>query len=745
MSWSRLTLTLFFIFLTTPLPPVEAQTIPPATDASAHQVTLQVFAKGRGKPLGHVEVLVGTQSYFTAPDGSVELKLAALDGKKVLLRLSGYQQLFIPLADLLAAPLYKAYLLPGDPNDNEVFIYGKKRPEISKKTFSVEETGRIAPNGDPAQITKLMPGVISSPLSNDVVIRGSGPDDSRYYVDDLAVPMLFHQIGNFSVVPESMLQEVEFSSGGFGPQYGEATGGVIVLRTKSTVPEEAHTKLGLNVPFFVTSYHETPLSQESSLIVSLRHSISEFIIPPLIPKKAQTTLVPYFGDAHVRYLRLLDDGFYKVTALASDDGMKLATPYDISDNEDGRAHFDYRNRFATLGVERQKNLTKDLRVRTTPQLSVTDTNMDFLGMYVKGSTIQVGAPTEFTLRQGKEQYLYAGFSPFYYIGKFEALSVQPPSANDPFYDVQDAPRFTTSRTYTLSSQAAWLADDIVIGAATVTPGLRYFYNGLMQKGGTDPRVSLRWRLGDKDILKGAIGQYSISPTGPELSDDFGNTHLGFIHCYHYIAGWERTLSERWLIDLEAFFKRTIDVVESDPTVRYRNTGLMQSHGFELFLRRFLTEKSFGWISYTYSATKERSTEQSPWHMSPYDQTHEVNLAGSYRLTGTWDLGTRIKYNSGDVYTPVTGSTYSSGFDTYQPLYNESNPFSARYPADHSIDLFATYDALENTWKMTYRFGVEMLRLTRPKDHIEYNYDYSERKMTSFDLPAIPYFEIAGEF
>ena len=741
----RLTLVVLFVFLSIHSRPLGAQSSLSATDDKSRHVTLHVFVKGRGTPLPRVEVLVGTESYLTGPDGSVEVDLGASSDNKILLRRDGYQQQFIAVGELIATPLYKAYLVPGAPDDNEVFIYGKKRPEVSKKTISIRETNRIAPNGDPAQIAKLMPGVTTSPMRNEVVIRGSGPDDTRYYVDDLAVPMLFHQIGGFSVIPEGMLQEVDFSSGGFGPQYGEATGGVIVLRTTSEVPTETRTKLGLNVPFFVTSYRETPLSPDSSLIVSLRHSISEFIIPPLIPKDAETTLVPFFGDAHVRYLKILDDGFYKVTAIMSDDGMKLATPFEMSDSEEGKAHFDYRNRFATLGVERQKNLLKDLRVRTTPQLSLQDSNMDFLGMYVKGHTTSVGAPTEFTLRQGKDQYLYAGFSPFYHVGRYDVQSVQPPAEDDPFYDIENAPRLTTHRTYALATQAAWLADDVALGQTTITPGLRYFYNGMMKKGDIDPRVSLRHKLNDMDTIKSAIGQYSISPTGPEMSDDFGNPNLDFEHSYHYIIGWERNLNERWQIDLQAFYKKTIDLVVSDNQLRYRNKGQRQTRGFELFLRRNLTEKTFGWVSYTYSVTKERNDTQTPWHTSPYDQTHVANLAGSYKLTGTWDLGTRIKFNSGEVYTPVTGAVYNAGFDSYQPLYDENNRYSSRFPSNHSIDLFATYDALQNTWKMTYRFGVQMVRLTKPKSRIEYNYDYSEKKMTSFDMPALPYFEIAGEF
>ena len=257
------------------------------------KIEIIVLKKGAGTPIKRAEVRVGKQIFFTDPKGSVKIQITATSGK-VLIQKQGYENLFIEPKDLKPSEPYKAYLLPGEPDDNEVIVRGKRRPAVSRKTIDVRETKRIAPNGDPAQITKLLPGVQTNSFRSDVIIRGSGPSDSKYFIDDLEVPFIFHQVGNISVFSERLLSDVDFSSGGFGPQYGNATGGIIALRTTSTVPEKSSTELKLNVPFLVSSFYETPLAEDSAVAVSLRRSTLELILagPPQPPPPPLRALGP---------------------------------------------------------------------------------------------------------------------------------------------------------------------------------------------------------------------------------------------------------------------------------------------------------------------------------------------------------------------------------------------------------------------------------------------------------------------
>jgi hypothetical protein len=259
------------------------------------------MVKGSGRILKRAEVRIGLETLSTGPDGTLELTVPEREGSIQVLR-QGYEAVFIDFKDLRGKANYNVYLPPGKPDDTEVVITGQRRPETSRKTVTVQETTRIAPGGDPAQITQLLPGVQSNPGRTDVVIRGSGPNDSRYYVDDILVPSIFHQVLNLSVVPAQQLTDVDFNSGGFGAQYGDATGGIIVLRSSDKIPEEPRTEFVVNVPFYLGIYHERPLSDESSIAVSVRKSTLEAILPKVLPEESDVTVIPLFADAYARYL-----------------------------------------------------------------------------------------------------------------------------------------------------------------------------------------------------------------------------------------------------------------------------------------------------------------------------------------------------------------------------------------------------------------------------------------------------------
>ncbi len=128
----------------------------------------------------------------------------------------------------------------------------------------VKKSRRVAPNDDPAQVTKLLPGVQTAAFGSDIAVRGSGPEDSQYYVDRFRVASVFHAINDLSVVPDQLIEGVEFYAGVLGAQFGDATGGVIVLKTRNDIPEVSRTDVRVNVPFYSAVYHERPLSETSN-------------------------------------------------------------------------------------------------------------------------------------------------------------------------------------------------------------------------------------------------------------------------------------------------------------------------------------------------------------------------------------------------------------------------------------------------------------------------------------------------
>ena len=186
------------------------------------------------------------------------------------------------------------------------------------------------------------------------------------------------------------------------------------------------------------------------------------------------------------------------------------------------------------------------------------------------------------------------------------------------------------------------------------------------------------------------------------------------------------------------------MIKNDSLERYANSGRLESRGFEAFIRRNLTARLFGWFTYTYSVTRERDDDSKPWYPGQYDQTQVANFVTSYKLTNLWEVGGRMKINTGDTFTPKGDAVYNSNLDKYQPRDTGEGTNSQRLPTYKELSLFGSREFLANTWKSMLRFGLEYLWLKPQVYGVQYNYDFSKKEYFT-GVPVIPYIEYKGEF
>jgi hypothetical protein len=706
------------------------------------KIKIRTLRKGNGSPVKRAEFSVGEAKYFTDPEGNAEFVIPPTVKEIKIFRV-GFEPETLTEEDFKNVLVLDVFLRPALAGDNEVIVIGKRKPSVSKKVISVQEARKVAPSGDPGQVIKLMPGVQSSVFRSTVAVRGSAPDDSKYMIDDLEVPFVYHGFGQLSVIPPDLFEDVEFLAGGFGPEYGNATGGVISLRTKTEVPERPMTKFTLNLPFYTSVYHERPISDHEGLYVGVRRSYIDKILPAVIPKDSGITLLPYFSDYQAIYVNKREDGHYKLTALASVDGIKASLPSEAASDDNGSASFDLKTYYGIVGLERNYRINNEWTMVTTPQHLYSNNHFYFNDLAFKLKYWSFRAPTEFTKRISTDEKLYLGFDPtvtkarvFYYAPRFDA--------RDPLFDIEEAPKEEGYLDVVLQSYALWLARDVRLGDFILTPGLRPFYYSGTKKFSADPRFSWRYLLSKEQTIKGAVGQYSMYPRNGEDDGDYGNPKLQFPRSYHYVLGLESKWDQWWSTDIQLFHKHTYDLVVTDDKEKYINDGELVSTGGEFFLRRAMTERWFGWLSYTYSVNRERDHPSEEWRQSEYDQTHVVNLAGNYRWTAVWESGGRLAYHTGDTYNSKLGeAVYNANLDKYQPRgIPERN--SKRLPDYHELSLYSGRDILWDTWQGNMRFGVEYLWSQRQVLGASPNYDYSKEEL-SRALPPIPYIELSGQF
>jgi hypothetical protein len=115
----------------------------------------------------------------------------------------------------------------------------------------------------------------------------------------------------------------------------------------------------------------------------------------------------------------------------------------------------------------------------------------------------------------------------------------------------------------------------------------------------------------------------------------------------------------------------------------------QAYGLELLVRRPLTKRLSGWLSYTLS----RSTRQAHFITptgndaiaevaSEFDRTHVFNAIIGYDLGRHWRVGGRLVFYTGTPYSQRDGSIAIPPYNAY------------RTPAFHRIDF-----RLEKRWRL----------------------------------------------
>jgi hypothetical protein len=702
---------------------------------------IKTFKKGSGKPLKRVEAKQGSKSFYSNKKGEINIPIIDINfAVPIVLYKAGYDSQEIDLSKQKDAKQIEVYFVLSRPDDRTIVIFGKKKKQVSKKEISIREASEVAPRGDPVQVTKLLPGVQTTNIfGNQIVVRGSAPNDSKYLVNNLDVPFIYHGVGGFSVVPRELLSEVQFYAGGFPVEYGEATGGVVSVQTKDKINKERKTYFSVNLPLYSSIYHDEPIDNNSSISLSFRRSYVDFFIKKLL-SEAPVSVLPVFYDAHIQYLRKISSGYQKFIFINSMDGLELSVP-SVGATSDGKLKFDINTNFSVLGFEQKGRLSKGWSYNVSPHIRYTvvknkiqDSDIDIKGWIYR-------LPINFNKKLSKQESLKLGLEVVW--NDVDVYVFAPRFvSDDPFRDFEEPTLVESKSTYQEWLLSQWGSWDYKIGDFILTPGLRWFYSTQIYKWGYDPRFISLWKYKENEQFKFALGQYSKSPSPQDTDEEFGNTELTYEKSLHYILGWEKDWGDIWTTDFQVYYKKDRDVIRSDKFERYKNSGEKRSYGFEAFLRRNQTERSFGWLSYTYSNTQEKKTSESSWVPYRYDQAHVVNLVGSYKLSGQLSLGGRINYHTGDRYTPVASAVYNANLGKYQRKYEDSQINSERLPDYYQIDLYSIYDFLFNTWTLKIRGGIEYLAFTRPAFAVDYNYDYSKNEFLKSSYP-VPYIEIQG--
>ena len=160
----------------------------------------------------------------------------------------------------------------------------KLESPVSVRIIGIEEIEKNpGGNRDISKVIQSFPGVASTPAyRNDVIVRGGGPNENRFYLDEIEIPYLNHfstqgaSGGPVGIINVDFIKELNFYSGAFPASRGNAMSSVLSFRQIDGNDERLKFRatvgasdLGLTI--------DGPTGKNSTLILSARRSYLQFL------------------------------------------------------------------------------------------------------------------------------------------------------------------------------------------------------------------------------------------------------------------------------------------------------------------------------------------------------------------------------------------------------------------------------------------------------------------------------------
>ena len=159
---------------------------------------------------------------------------------------------------------------------------------VSARIIGIQEI-ELNPGGnrDISRVIQSFPGVASTPaFRNDVIVRGGGPNENRFFIDNVEIPYLNHfstqgsSGGPTGIINVDFVRSVDFLSGAFPASRGNALSSVMDFSLIDGNKEKRTLRATVGASDLGLTYNG-PAGERSSLIVSARRSYLQFLFKAL--------------------------------------------------------------------------------------------------------------------------------------------------------------------------------------------------------------------------------------------------------------------------------------------------------------------------------------------------------------------------------------------------------------------------------------------------------------------------------
>jgi TonB family protein len=656
----------------------------------------------------------------------------------------------------------RLWMRPRGGNPYETIVEGAREElEVTKRTLRRQQFTSVPGTfGDPVRVIQTLPGLQRPPFGLGLLlVRGSNPDDTGIFLDGHSVPSLFHFLGGPSIFNADMLESIDLDPGGFPSRFGRHHGGVVALETRPTKSDGIHGAAKVDL-IDSGGYVRAPIAKNVSAAIAGRRSYIDFILPFFLPEPtagSQRIVTPVYYDYQGRVdWDLEKEGRLSVFAIGSSDKLHV---FQKDPDANTSANLDTAVGFFRVMGTYQRPLRGDMRLTLSPSWGID--SITFAGAQAEGA----GPFTSLSVKNKALSYrmrvhgklrpslaLDTGLDLLSRVTTFEALvPVDDNLVENDGVDIDPSQVFRGSQTLGLAGYVDAGID--ITSRLKLIPGLRldgYILDGHTRQS-IDPRLVGRYKITPTFTGKAYVGRFSQPPQPEALDSRFGNPDIQIEHGYHFGLGYEWKPDRLWSIDSEIYYVDRRDVIVFTPDVimnpdgtfdaiNFRNSGRRASYGLEAIIKREISERAFGWLSYTFSRAKQTNRRGENWFATSFDQPHVMNAVASFKPGAGFELGAKFQLASGRPDTKVIGATFDADCGCYDSVTTGQRT--------HRIDTFMQLDVrVERTWLFQlWSIGayLDIINVTNRKNSEGIDYDYRFRESTPVtSFPIFPTIGVRG--
>ncbi len=679
---------------------------------------------------------------------------------------------------------------------------------LSARRFSVEETDRYAGSrGDPGRMASNFAGVQGADDSrNDIVVRGNSPMGVLWRFEGVNIPNPNHFAipgtggGPVTILNNKYLANSDFFTGAFPAEFGNATAGVFDLRMRSGNAEEH--EFTAQFGFLGTELlAEGPLSKahRSSYLVSYRYSTLRLF--GFMGIRIGTDAVPQYQDAAFRLNFPYKKGSVTFWGIGGTSRIDI-TISDQKEPDTGTLIYGdndrdqyFRSRMGTTGATWTHTLDDRTYVKATMAVSgqLVDPRHDYVYRHVEAGRYVVDSlPPLLRYRFNESKaMLYAHVN-----RKLGTRTVLRAGVNveQQWNSYQDSARAMIGSA--VVGEAALLGPwrvrwDARVHAVqlqpyaqvrhrfnarwTATLGVNSLYSSINANSSAplEPRAALSFAVDTKQRFSAAYGLHSQFQPGYLLYygattvngvPHVQNQGIGPTRSHHGVVGYDRSLSPRLRMKVEAYYQWLFDipvtVVPSSFSLvntgagferffpdSLQNTGNGYNQGLELTLEHGFTKGWYGLLTASLFDARYRGSD-GVWRNTSFNGKHAFNLVLAREITtrkrSVISLGTKFTYAGGRWYGPVDLAASAAA---QQVVYVDDQVNTRQFRPYFRADL-----KLGHRWnrpKVLHEVGLDLVNVTGRRNILTLSYapghPSGEPVREEYQLGFLPLFWYKVEF